>query len=593
MSNRGGVEGGIFMSKRGGVEGGIFMSKRGGVEGGIFMSKRGGVEGEIFMSKRGGVEGGIFMSKRGGVEGEIFMSKRGVVEGEIFMSKRGGVEGEIFMSKRGGVEGEIFMSNRGVVEGEIFMSKRGVVEGEIFMSKRGVVEGEIFMSKRGVVEGEIFMSKRGGVEGGIFLSKRGVVEGEIFMSKRGGVEGEIFMSKRGGVERGGVEGGIFQFKRGGVEGGNFLSKRGGVEGGNFLSKRGGVEGGNFLSKRGGVEGGNFLSKRGHHECLILCGGLESEAAESLRTWRDCLKNPEHEDFMSVQLFEDNYLPRVRINKQRDELRRIIDLTVRLRVYWTSPDRPDDDELSDHRETKKSRMGTGSIDYVSFPVSDEPCPCVACNGEITRMFWKFRVRTATHVVYNTEEAKSTWVDLFYDDDSCKSDGRMRTVKGLEVGAINPENDVCYMICVTHDGALGDRIESTYRNWRDELGSLDLPSLDFIPSCDRGRRPTLIVSHPHGQPKKITVGQGRAGIHPVVEYNAATCPGSSGAPVLWFDSDGDAWRNGSLLTPVHSGSFISTSTQNCDKLNILARFSQGLRGCETKELTNYGNMCEVTY
>ncbi|KAK3735188.1 hypothetical protein RRG08_051509, partial [Elysia crispata] len=38
-------------------------------------------------------------------------------------------------------------------------------------------------------------------------------------------------------------------------------------------------------------------RKGHHECEILSGGLESEAAECGALWRNCTKNPGHEEFM--------------------------------------------------------------------------------------------------------------------------------------------------------------------------------------------------------------------------------------------------------------------------------------------------------
>ena len=206
---------------------------------------------------------------------------------------------------------------------------------------------------------------------------------------------------------------------------------------------------------------SLLYLTGHHECEILSGGFESEAAECGYLWTNCTKNPGHEEFMSVQDFNDECLLRVHTDEHRDLFRSIIDLTVKLRVKWVSPDRPDDDKFSNVRGTETSRMGTGFIRLVLKPVSDEPCPCDKCNGEITRKFWRFWVQTAAHVVYNTEEAKSTRVDLFYDDDSCKIEGRMVTVTGLEVAVIYHDEDLCYMECVTHDEALGERIKSLYR------------------------------------------------------------------------------------------------------------------------------------
>ena len=295
---------------------------------------------------------------------------------------------------------------------------------------------------------------------------------------------------------------------------------------------------------------------GHHECEILGGG--PEAAESEYLWRECKKNPGHEGFISAKDFKDYILPKVHNDKRRDVFRAMIDLTVRLRVSWTSAERPDGYPFCDDRGTDKTRVGTGWIDSVSDPVSDEPCPCVACNGEITRKFWRFSVQTAIHAVYNTEEAKSTKVDLFYDDDSCRLDGRMVTVTGLEVLRIYHEYDVCVIMCVTHDEALGERIKSASRCWdvRFDKG-LDLPGL--LP-CDGGSRSILIVSHPHGQPKKITLGQLRDDEHPLVEYNAATCRGSSGAPVFLVYPDLNSWRCGLMAPPVHIGSFTSTSTQH---------------------------------
>ena len=296
--------------------------------------------------------------------------------------------------------------------------------------------------------------------------------------------------------------------------------------------------------------------------------------------------------MSVQDFKDKYLPRVHTDKHRDVVRAMIDLTVRLRVYWTSPDRPDDDEFSNHRGAKNPRMGTGLISHVYDHVSGEPCPCGKCTGEITRKFWRFPVQTAAHVVYNTEEAKSTRVDLFYDDDSCKFDGRMVTVTPLRVVKIYHDRDVCHMECVTHDEALAERIKSLWTSLHSGLTKrldLDLPIPDFLPPCDEDHSPALIVSHPHGQPKKITLGQWRDEEYPLVEYNTPTCPGSSGAPVFGFIRDPRNLRFYLLMSPVHSGSFSSTSTQHQDQLNIDTRFLQSLRGRESKqEQRNYGHL-----
>ena len=160
------------------------------------------------------------------------------------------------------------------------------------------------------------------------------------------------------------------------------------------------------------------------------------------------KTRDTKNLCQSKISKTNTCPEYTLTNNRDVFRSMIDLTVRLRLYWTSPDRPDDDEFSNHRGTVTPRMGTGFIRRVSDPVSDKPCPCDKCNGEITRKFWRLEVRTAAHVVYNTEEAKSTRVDLFYDDDSCKFDGRMVTLTGLRVVAIyHDERCLFHGLCDT--------------------------------------------------------------------------------------------------------------------------------------------------
>ena len=162
-----------------------------------------------------------------------------------------------------------------------------------------------------------------------------------------------------------------------------------------------------------------------------------EAEESARAWERCEKNPGHEYFISASDFRDTYLPTVHTDKHRDVLRAWIDLTVRLRVNWTSPDRPDDQAFSGLRGMKSLRVGT--VWDVSDPVTDKPCPGDKCDEKIVRKSWIFRVRTAQHVVYNTEEAKATKVDLFYDDENCQKDGRLKTASAVKVVQFDPNRD----------------------------------------------------------------------------------------------------------------------------------------------------------
>ena len=115
---------------------------------------------------------------------------------------------------------------------------------------------------------------------------------------------------------------------------------------------------------------------------------------------------------------------------REWVRVTADLTVRLRVGYTSQDRPDGDPLCGDRGKSIPRVGTGWIYRVDSEIN-EPCPCVYCDGQEVRKYWRFYVLTAQHVVYDTEEAKRTRLDLFYDDETSRQDGKVVSVWALRV------------------------------------------------------------------------------------------------------------------------------------------------------------------
>ena len=281
-----------------------------------------------------------------------------------------------------------------------------------------------------------------------------------------------------------------------------------------------------------------LCHLGHHECEILGRGLE--AAESDYAWKKCKKNRGHRGFIPVGDFMANQLPRSLSEEECEYLKVAVDLTVRLRVNRTSLDRPGEDELSEYGGSERLRVGTGFIRRVSDPRTNKPCPCDECRGQKVRKFWTFIIHTAIHVVYNTEEAKETLVDLFYDDKYSRQTGRMETMRGLRFVWSRPDSDACGMECVTHDETLAKRIEALYQ----KLVSYKPPSSPKprkLGLVDRFRKMfvrgwqghALIISHPHGQPKMATVGKALGELKKFagyVEYYTTTCSGSSGAAVI---------------------------------------------------------------
>lgn len=286
--------------------------------------------------------------------------------------------------------------------------------------------------------------------------------------------------------------------------------------------------------------------------------------------RRCHKNPGHEKFIAVQEFKDRNLHNEQGGRTCEALRCVIDLTVRLMICNVSTQRPDDDEFSEHRGTNIRRCATGYVERVDPAVLDEPCPCSVCDGTVTdKKHWRFRVRTARHNVFDTDEAKNTRVDFFFDDESCDRDGRRKSAWGVEIVEFYSDRDISSFLCVTCDVALGERIESTWNLLSEDQDDLTLTGPDFLSFSTRGCALALIVSHPHGRPKRITLGEWRDDEDYQLTYTTPTCPGSSGAPVLRFifNKQTGVFAGGNLMfLPVHFGSDTEKSTLYGDQVNF---------------------------
>ncbi|RUS91933.1 hypothetical protein EGW08_000335, partial [Elysia chlorotica] len=284
--------------------------------------------------------------------------------------------------------------------------------------------------------------------------------------------------------------------------------------------------------------------QGDHECEIFESALE--AAEGEERWQSCTKNPGHRDFIPVKDFTMRHLPPdLRDQQTFSMFKAIADLTVRLRVQYTSEDRPDDDQLSALRGTDKLRTGSGLITGIT-PGQGE-CPCYECKWNPGRQFWWVYLRTACHVAFDSKEAKLTKVDLFYDDEHCISDGTMKSLYGFDLEMLDASDDFCIMRCILHDESLFQQLQSYTHSSR--LG-MDFKMTWFTMwgrSEFLNHFIVLIVSHPHGKSKRVTIGKMKhVDVKPSEEreksyilecygpvafqYATATCRGSSGAPIV---------------------------------------------------------------
>lgn len=180
---------------------------------------------------------------------------------------------------------------------------------------------------------------------------------------------------------------------------------------------------------------------------------------------------------------------------------------------------------------------------------------------TKKHWTFHVRTAHHVVYNTEEAKKTQIDLNFDDEDCENDGRMKSVWGVRVNGQTPKRDWCSIECVTCDEQLAQTIESFLCCFDfDRIMARDISGLDLLQALPAGCVSAVMISHPHGQPKKITVGEARKEENACVSYTVPSCPGCSGAPVFRGEYSNLAKFIGSpyLFFPIHGGTLSQSQS-----------------------------------
>lgn len=271
------------------------------------------------------------------------------------------------------------------------------------------------------------------------------------------------------------------------------------------------------------------------ECEVW--GLGDESAESETAWRSCTKNPNHVTFIPASQFNLGHLPRkYRKTPVVEIISRVSILTVRLRVNLVTKNRPKGYAFAENRGSRVPHVGTGVVQEVE--VGKGRCHCRECSKSTTaqspiKKWFRISIVTAMHVLYDTKEVQSTRIDFFYDNENSAKEGKMKTVWGEKFiwGNISP--DICIFTCVTHDEDLYTLLCYVIGQYSTSSGVKQIPRDTIV----------VIVSHPHGMPKKVTIGKRlkyksqwervdaeTTNYQLTYVYNADTCPGSSGALVL---------------------------------------------------------------
>ncbi|XP_059168778.1 uncharacterized protein LOC131950575 [Physella acuta] len=299
------------------------------------------------------------------------------------------------------------------------------------------------------------------------------------------------------------------------------------------------------------ESGVFLP--GNHEAEMCYGG----EADLHKHVAGCMKNPGHKGFIPLKDFNANYLP----SRYHDDLmsvtiKTLAALTVQVKTKFTSLKRPEfypgtqvPYPCYKDRGSHVMRLGTGRVYRVyKYTESDNKgtCKCGKCQHSDTpsKVWGEVVVLTAAHVVFDESEARQTRCVVGFDDN--KSPGV--SLDGWGVIEAYIKGDWCKFTCVSCDLKLVDELDKMCGRFN----GLSRKARDKYRRFDVVDKLTVIVSHPHGCPKQVSVGQWtheheRRGGWYKYTYTTCTCPGSSGASVYMPGYGG--WL---LYLHPHSGS-----------------------------------------
>ncbi|XP_059164686.1 uncharacterized protein LOC131947485 [Physella acuta] len=283
---------------------------------------------------------------------------------------------------------------------------------------------------------------------------------------------------------------------------------------------------------------------GNHEAEMCYGG----EADLHKHVTGCKKNPGHKGFIPLKDFNINCLPSHYHNDLMFEtILTLAALTVQVKTKFTSLERPEfypDTQVPypcySDRGSHVMRLGTGMVWCVTkYTESDRwgTCRCAKCQVSATpsKVWGKVHVLTATHVVFDDSEARQTRCVLGFDDNKSP----VVSLDGWRVWEANIERDRCELSYVTCDLELVDELGKMCDRMYYLFGKVEHKYRRFL-DVDRL---TVIVSHPHGCPKQVSVGQWThkhkrddKGLNWTrYWYTTCTCPGSSGAFVYRLGHD----------------------------------------------------------
>lgn len=244
----------------------------------------------------------------------------------------------------------------------------------------------------------------------------------------------------------------------------------------------------------------------------------------------------------------------------DFIHSLSDLTVKLSVSCISKNRPEKypgtnqpspshDSTSSTKSTEEVITGSGTaVRVVKYTADDDiRCECEECQlSSSPRKEWGFvLILTSRDVVYDATEAAHT--TCLFLEDKLGSNSEL-ALKGmtLDTKFTDCENGSCELFYIAHDMHVLDKLISLrlrvlelYRKIQNKFSDSRYIGLRSPGTRDFTQRLAVIVSHPHGRRKHVTVGEwterrimGRWNDGELTEYTytTPTCRGSSGASIF---------------------------------------------------------------
>ncbi|CAL1542313.1 unnamed protein product [Lymnaea stagnalis] len=195
----------------------------------------------------------------------------------------------------------------------------------------------------------------------------------------------------------------------------------------------------------------------------------------------CKKNPGHIEFIPVSNFVINHLPTPYRNVEVFEnIRTLAALTVRIVVKG---------KVGTH-------YGTGKIWQVENHALNNKCPCLYCQSsdQCFKRVWFIYVTTAAHLIGDDKEPSTIRADVSYDNQFEKE--KIRVLYGHKIVEKCDKSDTCKIIFITHDDDLADELTQHVQNFRNYISGHQYHT--------NSEHYAVIVSHPHGSSKKISIG-----------------------------------------------------------------------------------------